>query len=87
MLHSRGKELTRPGAACFSDLNVSIQEPVSEYPTVEERRLYKQLRFLGSNNTQKKTLAADLLNAGMVILNLKDRLVERTLALPVKLIS
>jgi molecular chaperone DnaJ len=54
ILRLRGKGLARPGGGGHGDLNVRIQVHVPENPTAEERRLYEQLRLLGSNNAQKK---------------------------------
>jgi len=54
ILRLRGKGLARPGGGGYGNLNVRIQVHIPENPTAEERRLYEQLRSLGSNNTQKK---------------------------------
>ena len=54
ILRLRGKGLTRPNGAGYGNLNVRIQVHIPENPTAEERRLYEQLRSLGSNSSQKK---------------------------------
>ncbi len=54
ILRLRGKGLARPGENGHGNLNVRIQVHIPEHPTAEERRLYEQLRLLGSNSTQKK---------------------------------
>jgi molecular chaperone DnaJ len=54
ILRLRGKGLARPGGGAHGNLNVRIQVHIPENPTAEERRLYEQLRSLGSNSTQKK---------------------------------
>ena len=54
ILRLRGKGLARPGGGGYGNLNVRIQVHVPENPTAEERRLYEQLRLLGSTSAQKK---------------------------------